>query len=219
MTEPWAAWTPEPEEDAARAAPAGFAGVLGQVRPDPDEGKTLEQVFAPALRPDKPTEAADADERMANLMARGYRAGGVSDTARRLADVTAELQAEREKIAAGERNAARVERMRQAGQLTALEAWQRLDGDYGDAGRAERLERRVARLRSQLEDVAGTISPSRAVSADPVEAALGHAREVAGAVSRSAPEPRPFEAPDCAECAAAGATAAESAQIHAGALR
>jgi hypothetical protein len=219
MSEPWAAWTPDEDTAARAAAPGGFAGVLGQVRPDPDEGRTLEQVLAPAMRPDRPAEPFDDDERTANLLARRYRPGGMSDVSQKLADVTAELAAEREKIAAGERQAARVERMRQAGQIGALEAWQRLDGDYGDPGTVERLERRQAALQRQLVDVAGTVSPPRALSADPVEAALGHAAAVAGSVSRSAPEPRPFERPDCPGCRDVGATVAESAAIHAGAVR
>jgi hypothetical protein len=218
-------------EDARRtAAPGGFAGLLAQVRPDPGEGKTLTEVFGRALRPDKPEVPRDQDEAMANLMARGYQPGQISELARRLADTEGELAAEREKIAKGERNAARVERMRAAGQLSAWDAAQRLDGDFGDAHRAEQLERRAASLRRQLGDASAVVSPQREAPADPLEAATRRARETFQAVTRArlaeipqaSPAPRPFASrggagtPDCAECAAAGASRSESAAIHAG---
>jgi hypothetical protein len=210
----------------------GFAAFLGDIQPDPDDGLSLEQVFARSLRPDKPPEPFDADEHQANMRARGYRPGQFSDLSQRLADVTGELEREREKITAGERHAARIERMRAAGQLGALEAWQRLDGDFGDQAVVERLERRQASLRRQLEGASMTVTPAPALD-DPLVSAqrAAHAAftaatwEAVAAVQEGrapAPGPRPFagpgagDAPDCAECAAAGATRSESAAIHAG---
>jgi hypothetical protein len=236
MTEPWAAWTPEPDDTAkdASLAPGGFAGVFAAVRPAPGERPgALERARWARDEPDP--EPADLDERAANLMARRYAPGQLSDLSQRLAEVTGELEAEREKIAAGERHAARIERMRAAGQLGALEAWQRLDGDFGDQAVVERLERRQASLRRQLEGASMTVTPAPALD-DPLASAqrAAHAAfttatwQAITAVQEGrapAPGPRPFagpgagDAPDCPGCAAAGASRSESAQIHAEARR
>jgi hypothetical protein len=236
MTEQWAAWTPEPEDTAAAAAaPGGFAQVFSQVRPDPGEGKTLEQVLGRALRPDRPEVPRDQDEAVANLLARGYVPGQVSDLARQLAEVETELAAEEEKIERGHKRAERIMRDHQAGKITAFDIARMQDFDEGDASRAVKLARRRERLRAQLEEVSQRITPAPVLD-DPFTSARRAAHAAFTAASweairavqegrAPAPGPRPFAgpggggAPDCAECQAAGATRSESAAIHAEARR
>jgi hypothetical protein len=237
VSEPWAAWTPEDDTAARAAAPGGFAGLLGQVQPDPGEGKTLGQVLAPALREGRPPEPADGDERMANLLARRYRPGAVSDLARQLADAQAELAGEREKLERGRKRQERIQRDHQAGKITAFDIARMQDFDEGDAARAAMLERRCDRLRQQIGQASELIAgPQRDVPADPVAAAQRRAHEAYLDAARAAIEAAragqpvlrerpPFashgggDAPDCPGCAAMGATRSESAQIHAGESR
>src|SRR5450755_4632982 len=104
-------------------------------RPDPLTRALL-------ARDDGPEDPFDQDEAVGNLLARGYPAGAVSDLSRRLADVEGDLAAEREKIERGARRAEHVSRDLAAGRIGAMEASARLDGDFGDAHRAEQLEAR-----------------------------------------------------------------------------
>jgi hypothetical protein len=222
MSEPWAAWTPD--EDAARAAaPGGFAGLLSQVQPDPDEGRTLEQVFERARRAGKPDEPPDGDEKAANLLARGYRPGAVSGLARQLADASAELAGEQQKIERARKIQERLHRDHQAGRLSAMDVGRALgDLDEGDASRAAMLARRCDRLRQQIEQTSELISPAALRDPDPVAEAVGRARAAGHEAFREATrarlaeapprrQPRPFASvsrgeehtgPDCQVCAA-----------------
>jgi hypothetical protein len=236
MSEPWAAWTPEDNTAARAAAPGGFAGLLGQVQPDPGEGRTLEEVFERARRPGKPEEPPDADEREANLRARRYQPGALSGLSRQLADTQAELATEEEKIERGRKRQERIQRDHLAGKITAFDIARMQDFDEGDASRAAMLARRCERLRQQIAQASELIAgPQRDVPADPVEAATRHARQAAHELFREttrerlgAPRQRrerPFashgggDAPDCPVCAAMGASRSESAKIHAGEVR
>jgi hypothetical protein len=223
-----------PRDSEERApAPGGFAGLLSQVRPDPGEGKTLEQVLARAMRPDRPDEPADVDAHDANLLTRGYRPGGLTDLARQLADVEADLAAEEEKFERARKHQERLMRDHQAGKITVFDIarMQDVPGGEGDQGRAALLRRRRERLRRQLVDMSGAIAPQRQAPADPLEAAASRAHaafvEATRARLTEAPQPRaprPFAeasgdgggTPDCPGCQAIGVTRSESAQIHGG---
>jgi len=116
----------------------GFMDAIAAHRGDPGQGRTLAEVMSGAGYPERREpgrEPRDGDEIGANLMARGYTAGGVSDLSRRLADCESDLAAEHEKIERGERRSEHVSRDLAAGRIGALEASARMDGDFGDASR------------------------------------------------------------------------------------
>jgi hypothetical protein len=204
----------------------GFADFIAGMRADPSERPSaLKRALAMRDKPDP--DPRDADDAAANLMARGYRPGSLSDVARQLADAQAELAGEEAKLERARRRSERVMRDHAAGKITAFDIARMQDTDEGDENRAAMLRRRCGRLQRQMQDTAALISPQREVPADPLEAAIGRARAAGDeALARAqlarpaAPAPRPFDsgddadAPDCAECAAAGATRSESAQIH-----
>lgn len=144
--------------------------------------------------------APDPDERAANMVGRGLAPGMVSQLGQRLADAEAELQAENEKIAKGERVTERVRGMLERRDVGALEASRMMDGDFGDAQRAAQLERRAGRLRQQLAEAQAMVSPAQERELDPVAEAGRHAHQVFAEVTRAKmaaardgrPEPRPF---------------------------
>src|SRR6266566_6638063 len=96
--------------------------ILSQ-RAAPGQGRTLEQVLARAAqapdRRDREPDPVDPDERAANLLNRGYRAGVLQELAGQLGDCQAELEAERERIECGQRRAEHVRRAFEAGQIRA----------------------------------------------------------------------------------------------------
>ena len=178
--------------------------------------------------------AVDPDERAANLIGRGVTPGMTIDLGQRLADAEAELAGERQKIAKGERVNARVRGMLERGQIGGLEASRMLDGDFGDATRAEKLERKCDRLRQQIADTAAMVAPPQERQPDGLEAASRTAHEIfreitrqrmadaqAGRTSRAR---RPFASVSrsssgdgevtCTDCANAGATPEESFTLH-----
>jgi hypothetical protein len=227
-------WTNEaPEPDAAGPAqPGGFTGFLSGHRPDPAEGRTLEAVLDRAHRNRDPAEEPrDQDEATANLMARGYQAGQLSQLSARLAETQAELAAEREKIERSRRRQERARRDHAAGRITGFDIM-RMDLDEGDQAKADRLERRAGSLRRQLADASVMIAP-RQEPADPLEAASRRAHDAfveatrakMAAAAAGRPAPRPFgsisrgaavrgEQPPCEACAAVGASPEESFLIH-----
>jgi hypothetical protein len=191
--------------------------------------------------------APDPDERAANLVARGYSPGLLNDLSQRLGDTVAELEAEREKLVRGERRQEIAAREHAAGRADVWQMQRMLDGDFGDQGTVERLERRAESLRRQIAEAQAMIAPPQARDLDGVEAASRHAHQVFAEVTRARmaeaearrPEPRPFAGrgaatdPDpvqevrrgglgdpaaCAHCTSIGATAAERERIHAGVL-
>jgi hypothetical protein len=180
----------------------GFSGFIGAMRggeedrPDP----LTRAMLAPEPRDPEPR---DPDEIAANLLGRGYGAGQVSDLARRLADKRAELAGEREKIERGERVTARVRGHLERGQVGGLEAFRMMDGDFGDASRAEQLERQCANLERQIGEASELIAPAAQRDADPYEAASRHAHDVFVEVTRARmaeleagrPAPRPERRP------------------------
>jgi len=165
-------WIGEDEDEAP--VQQGFTAFMSGHRQDPAEGRTLDQVLARAMRPAKPAEAPDLDEKAANMMARGYAPGQLSHLSSRLAETQAELQAEREKIERNQRRQERIQRDHQAGRITVADIM-RMDLDEGDPGRVAQLERRAASLQRQLQDVSAVIAPSREQLADPLEQASRHA--------------------------------------------
>ena len=107
-----------------------------------------------------------------------------------------------------------------AGRLDVWAVQRMLDRDFGDAKRAERLERRADSLRRQLAGAAQLMAPERAPE-DPLEAASRCAHQVFTEVTRQKmadaqagrSEPRPFASagpsaaaectgPDCPVCTA-----------------
>lgn len=178
--------------------------------------------------------AVDPDERAANFIGRGLAPGMISDLGQRLAEAEGELAAEREKIERGERVNARVRGMLERGQLGGLEASRMMDGDFGDAQRAEKLERRAEGLRQQLASAQMMIAPQREQAADPLEAASRNAhalfvevtrQRMADAAAGRGPGPRPFtgrgsvavrsdQPVTCPHCIKYGATPEQSFLIH-----
>ena len=225
-------WTGEPPEaeSPAMPAPGGFAGFIGSMRGGPDD--RLDPLTRAMRARDEPEEPFDDDDRSASLLARRYSAGQLTDLSQKLGEATAELEAERERIGKGEREAERVRGMLERGQISALDASRRLDGDFGDVHTAERLERRCQSLQRQIADATAIISPQRQPDLDPVEAASRRAHETFRQVTRQrmaeAEAGRPYRARrpfggrglavrsevTCAECIQAGATDEESFLIH-----
>jgi hypothetical protein len=173
----------EPEEAPA----AGFADFILKNRRAPDEGHTLEQVFARAAQardrePERPGE--DPDDKAAALLTRGYSPGMISQLSQQLGDVQAELEAEKELIEKGARRAAVIAQHHAAGRLGALGVMRALDeGDAGDEGRVRLLERRAASLRAQIADVRTAISPPERQAPGPVEAAAQRAQQALAQVA------------------------------------
>ena len=211
-------------EEPAEAPAAGFAGFILANRAPADAGRTLEQVFARAAQPDRTEAPYDDDDRQAALLTRGYRPGMVNELSRRLGDVQAELEAEREKIEQGARRAGRIHRAHEAGRLDAFAVMRAMDFDEGDEGRVRLLERQAASLRAQIADATEAISPPERRAPDPLEAAASRAHAAFAEVTRARmaevearrPEPRPFASvsrgagrstehtgPDCPVCAEA----------------
>lgn len=231
-------WTSEPPEAEAPAMPLTELLMANRARGAGDE---LEISAARSRAADAReamearASAADPDERAAELVARGVMPGMMSDLGQRLADAEAELAAELGKIERGERASARVRGMLERGQVGGLEASRMLDGDFGDARRAENLELRAERLRRQIADAASMIAPPQERQMDGIEAASRHAHQVFREVTRQrmadaeagrGPAPRPFAGPGrvavrsdqpvtCPDCIKFGATAEQSYVIHA----
>jgi hypothetical protein len=181
---------------------AGYADFILAHRAAPGEGHTLEQVFARAAQArDREPERDDPDDRAAALVGRGYSPGRLSQLSQQLGDVQAELEAEREKIAAGARRAAVIHRAHEAGRLDAFAVMRAMDSvDEGDDARVRLLERRAASLRAQITDATEVMSPPERRAPDPLEAAASRAHAAFVEVTRARmaeaearrPEPRPF---------------------------
>ena len=161
-------WLGAEEPDAGPALPA--TNFILSRRAAPGEPVTLGQAVNRVLnRADQPgrydaePEREDPDERAANLLMRGYSPGLVNELSRRLGDVQAELEAEREKIEQGARRAGRIHQANQAGRLDAFAVMRAMDFDEGDEGRVRLLERRAEGLRHQIADaMAGCIAAGAA---------------------------------------------------------
>jgi hypothetical protein len=224
-------WIGEEPDTQAPAMPT--TTFLLANRADPEQARTLEQALArAAAAPDRrDPEAPDPDERAAALLSRGYAPGAISQLAQRLGDVTAELQAEREKL---ERGATRAEQVRQthaAGRITAWDVMNMLD-DLGDEGRVAQLQRRQASLQQQVDAANEAIAPPERRDLDPLEAAAQRAHAAFAEVTRARmaeleagvrrSRPRPFAGRGvavrsevtCRDCIAVGASADESFLLH-----
>ncbi len=155
------AWMSEPEPEAPDLPVTSM--LLRNRERGPGDTLAEAQARSAAAEARQARREADAvrdpDEIAASLISRGYAPGMMSGLAGRLADATAELEAEREKIEKGARRAEHVRGMLERGQIGALESVQRLDGDFGDSHRAEQLERRVESLRSQMAEGAQLMVP------------------------------------------------------------
>lgn len=231
-------WSDEPETEAPQAMPLSSMLAANRER---GPGDALEIAAARSRAGDAReamearASAVDQDERAAGLIGRGVMPGAMSGLGQRLADAEAELATEREKISRGERASARVRGMLERGQVGGLEAARMLDGDFGDAQRAEQLERQCGRLRSQIADTASMIAPPQERQLDALEAASRSAHAVFVEVTRQrmadaeagrGQAPRPFTGPGrvavrsdqpvtCPDCVKFGATAEQSYMIHA----
>jgi hypothetical protein len=173
---------------------------------------------------------------MAALLARRYQPGELSGLSRQLQEAEAGLAAVEEQNERAHRRQERVARMHAAGKITAFDIANMQDLDEPDGGRAQQLARRCDRLRAQIAGASERITPApvvedvftsaRRAAHEAYRAATWEAVTASRGEDASTPRaPRPFAgpgaagAPDCAECAAAGATRSESAQIHAEARR
>lgn len=157
------------------------------MRPSPEErGSALDQVLARAVQARDPQpEPEDPDDRLTPMLSRGYSPGLMSQLSQQLGDTSAELEAEREKIARGARRAAVVRREHEAGRINVWAMQQMLDGDFGDEGRASQLERRAESLRSQMAQASAMIAPQQEQATDPFERASRHAHQVFREATRS----------------------------------
>ena len=199
-------WIGEQGEQAPEPRGAGgFTGFITAMRRDPDEGRLLADVLGRAAQPSREERAAelaqpDPDDRTAALLTRGYRPGQLSQLSQRLGDVSAELEAEREKLAAGAPRSEQVRQLHEAGRITAWQVMQQLDFDCGDEGRVRQLQRQQASLQSQIEQAHEAASPPRQRELDGVEAAAQRAHQIFTEVTRQRmaeaqarrPEPPPF---------------------------
>lgn len=122
--------------------------------------------------------AIDPDERAANLINRGLMPGQMSMLHGKRSEVAFDLEDEREKLAKGERVNARVRGMLERGQIGGLAASQMLDGDFGDAHRAEQLELRLTRLDRQIAEASELMVPPEARARNAVEEAASRARRI-----------------------------------------
>lgn len=168
--------------------------------------------------------APDPDERAANFVARGYSPGRLYELAQRLGDVTAELEAERDKLEKAARRAQFAAREHAAGRADVSRMLAMMDGDDGDENRVAMLERRAESLRRQIAEAQAAVSPPAQRDLDPVEQASRAAHEAFREATRAAweaaqsgtarPAPRPFASvsrsggtehtgPDCRICEAA----------------
>ena len=127
----------------------------------------------------------DPDEIAANLIARGYSPGLLNELAQRLGDCVAELEQEKEKLARGERRQEIAAREHAAGRANVWQMQRMLDGDFGDQGTVERLERRAESLRRQIGEAQAMIAPPPRRDVDPLEAASRAAHEVFREVTRA----------------------------------
>jgi hypothetical protein len=128
--------------------------------------------------------AVDPDERAANLISKGYLPGRASELHAKRGEVAAELEDERAKIAKGERVTARVRGMLERGQVGGLAASRMLDGDFGDAHRAQQLELRIARLDRQIAETSELVAPPEARARSGVEEAASRARRILAEVEQ-----------------------------------
>jgi hypothetical protein len=164
----------------------GLTDVIAALHGEP--GRTLDEIRQGAVaqgdaadRRDerlRQQDARDQDEQMANLLARGYSPGLLSSLSQRLADTSAELEDERDKVERGERRREQVRGLLERGQIGGLEAAERMDGDFGDPNRVEQLERRCENLRAQLQEAAEIMVPAEARAANAVEEATQRAQRI-----------------------------------------
>lgn len=206
----------------------GLADFILSVR-GTGQGMTHEQVLARAARDREPEAFAfgpeDDDDRMAELLTRGYVPGAMQNLSLELARAQELLEAEQAKLRRSARQAELLRREHDLGKIGAFDLM-RMSDDEGDPGRVMMLESRIASLRGQLAEMTGRA----AIPPDPAKAAMRSAQlaEAERLLARSrevgsdpfmreqvaAFDARRSGAPDCAECAEAGASAEESALIH-----
>jgi hypothetical protein len=170
----------------------GYMDVIAQLRGEP--GRTLEEIQHAAVAQGdasdraearrREQEARDPDEIAAALLAKGYAPGAQVALAQRLADVSAELEDERQKIERGERRMENVRALLERGQIGGLEAAERMDGDFGDPAQVERLERRAESLRAQLAEMAELMRSPQDRQHDAVAEAATRARRILAEVEQ-----------------------------------
>lgn len=234
-------WTGEPPAEAAPMPLSQQLMAIRQQGPGDVVATALARSAGAEAREaaERAAAAIDPDERAANLINRGLMPGQMSMLHGKRSEVAFDLEAERAKIAKGERVNARVRGMLERGQIGGLAASQMLDGDFGDAHRAEQLELRLTRLDRQIAEASELMVPPEAQARNNIEEASSRARRVLAEVTRqrraddeaeargraqlraeraafrAAGGRRPFGGgdvpaePDCAECAAAAAAAEE----------
>jgi hypothetical protein len=129
--------------------------------------------------------AVDADERAANLVARGLMPGQVSELNIRLADTQAQLADEEAKLERAAKRQERIRRDHAAGKIDVFDIarMQAADTDEGDPAAVERLTRRRDSLQRQLAEAMQLMAPQRAPE-DPLEAASRRAHQVFREVTR-----------------------------------
>jgi hypothetical protein len=172
-------WTQEPPEDEAPAVPQTSFLLAARA----ERGPVDPWQCARDARDDD-GDPFDPDEHAANLLARGYRPGQVSQLSRELADDEAELAGLRKIDADAETRRARAWREHQAGRVDALSMQAMMDGPEASASRMAFLERRIARKQQELADAQAVIAPQQRQAEDPLEAASRHAHQLFVQVTR-----------------------------------
>lgn len=178
-------WTGEPP---AEAPPMPLTSLLMANR-ERGPGDALEaarargQATEARQARDEAARAIDPDDYAAALIGRGYLPGAASELSMKLADIESDLESEREKIERGARRHEIAMREHAAGRMDAMAVQRMLDGDFGDAHRAEQLERRAERLHRQLQETAQLMVPPEARARNAVEEASSRARRILAEVT------------------------------------
>ena len=141
---------------------------------------------------DEADGARDPDEVAANLVARGYMPGQITQLSMRLGDTLAELEAEQEKLEKATRRAEKTRELHERGQIDAAGVVMRWrDTDEGDEATVARLERRRDSLQRQLREASEAMAPPQERQPSGVEAASRHASRTLAQVTRSQPRQQP----------------------------
>ena len=132
----------------------------------------------------EPDEPADADERAANLLARGYNPGHLSGLSRGIAEAQAELAGLEEMAKGAADRKARATREHQAGRVNVWGMQAMMDGEEPDLTRMAELERRIKNRQRELADAQAMIAAQREQVSDGVESAARHAHRTFVEVTR-----------------------------------
>jgi hypothetical protein len=166
-------------EGPAESAPGGFAGFIAGIRSDPgDRPGPLQRALMVADRPDP---VIDPDDRVADLMMRGYRPGSTLEDGLAAADLAGDLAAAQAELAVAERDLQRCAALRESGRIDPF-TWSDASARAEDArGEVDRLRRRAdGQEQARRAAAIAALPPRDRVPSDPAEAAVSRARHALG---------------------------------------